>query len=70
MSLPSRSASSIRFSATIPMPSPSMVPSASEENGRMSSDRDSAGVFEKHMYMKMSFIVSTPPAITRSLSPR
>ncbi len=36
----------------------------------MSSDLDSAGVFEKHMNMKMSFIVSTPPAITRSLSPR
>ena len=36
----------------------------------MSSDFDSAGVFEKHMYMKMSFIVSTPPASTRSLSPR
>ncbi len=36
----------------------------------MSPDFESAGVFEKHMYMKMSFIVSTPPVITRSLSPR
>ena len=68
--LPSRSASSSRRSATMPRPSPSMVPSARSENGRMSSVFESAGVFEKHMYMKMSFMVSTPPAITRSLSPR
>ena len=54
----------------MPMPSPSIVPSARSENGRKSPVCDSAGVLVKHMYMKMSFIVSTPPAITRSLSPR
>ena len=51
------------------MPSPSRVPSALSENGRQSPVGDSAGVLLKHMCMKMPFIVSTPPAITRSASP-
>ena len=67
---PSRSASLRRLSATMAMPSPSMVPSAWSENGRQSPDGLSAGVLLKHMYMKMSFIVSAPPAMARSLSPR
>ena len=52
-----------------PSPSPSIVPSAWSEKGRTSPVFDSAGVFEKHMYMKMSFMVSTPPAMTASESP-
>jgi hypothetical protein len=47
-------------------PSPSIVPSAESENGRQSPVGDSAGVLLKHMYIKMSFSVSTPPVITRS----
>ena len=43
------------------MPSPSIVPSAVSENGRQSPVGDSAGVLLKHMYMRMSFSVSTPP---------
>src|SRR5919106_1249401 len=50
----------------MPRPSPSSVPSERSENGRQSPDFDRAGVFEKHMYMKMSFIVSHPPVITMS----
>ena len=46
-----------------------MVPSAWSLKGRQSPVGDSAGVFEKHMYMKMSLRVSTPPEITRSLLP-
>ncbi len=70
MRSPSRSASSSRLSATMPSPSPSIVPSASSEKGRQSPLALSAGVFEKHMYMKMSLSVSTPPVMTRSESPR
>ncbi len=54
----------------MPMPSPSMVPSAWSENGRQSPLWLSAGVLLKHMNMKMSFMVSTPPAMTMSESPR
>ena len=36
------------------------------ENGRQSPVGESAGVLLKHMYMKMSLNVSTPPVITRS----
>ena len=54
----------------MPMPSPNSVPSALSEKGRQSPDFDSAGVLLKHMYMKMSFMVSAPPAITRSDCPR
>ena len=50
----------------MPMPSPSIVPSACAEKGLQSPDGESAGVLLKHMYMKMSFIVSTPPQITMS----
>ncbi len=53
----------------MPSPSPSMVPSASSEKGLQSPDRDSAGVLEKHMNMKMSFMQSTPPVTTMSESP-
>ena len=48
------------------MPSPSSVPSAVSENGRQSPEGESAGVLLKQRYMKMSFIVSTPPVMTRS----
>ena len=48
------------------MPSPRSVPSAASEKGRQSPVRESAGVLLKHMYMKMSFMASTPPVITRS----
>ena len=54
----------------MPMPSPRMVPSALSENGRQSWLGDRAGVLEKHMNMRMSLRVSTPPVITRSESPR
>ncbi len=54
----------------MPSPSPSIVPSALSENGRQSPERESAGVLLKQMYMKMSFIVSTPPVITTSEVPR
>ena len=50
----------------MPEPSPSMVPSAWSLKGRQSPDFDSAGVLLKHMYMKMSFIVSAPPVMARS----
>ena len=53
----------------MPKPSPNMVPSAWSLNGRQSPLGESAGVFEKHMYIKISLSVSTPPAITRSLKP-
>ncbi|MBV6414851.1 MAG: hypothetical protein OMOMHJEC_02687 [Xanthomonadales bacterium] len=46
-----------------------MVPSAASLKGRQSPLGDSAGVFEKHRYMKMSLSVSTPPAMARSLWP-
>ncbi len=69
MRSPSRSASASRRNATRPTPSPSIVPSACAENGRQSPEGESAGVFVKHIYMKMSFSVSTPPVITRSLCP-
>jgi hypothetical protein len=42
------------------------VPSAPSENGRQSPVGDSAGVLLKQMYMKMSFMVSAPPVMTRS----
>ena len=58
-----------RLSANIAMPSPSIVPSAASENGRQSPVCDSAGVLLKHMYIRMSLIVSTPPVITRSAAP-
>ena len=51
------------------MPSPSTVPSQSRSNGFESPLGDSAGVFEKHMYMKISLKVSTPPVITMSDRP-
>ena len=51
------------------MPSPRIVPSAWSENGRQSPVIDSAGVLEKHMYMKMSFMVSVPPVTIRSERP-
>ena len=70
MRSPAASASSSRFRATIASPSPSIVPSASSEKGRQSPVRESAGVLLKHMYMKMSLSVSTPPVITRSAWPR
>ena len=54
----------------MPSPSPSRVPSASSEKGFTSPLRLSAVVCAKHMYMKMSFMVSTPPVITRSDWPR
>ena len=54
----------------MPSPSPSIVPSAWSLKGRTSPLRLSAGVLLKHMNMKMSFSVSTPPAITMSESPR
>src|SRR5260221_9190484 len=63
---PSRSASSIRLSANMTTPSPSIVPSAAAENGRQSPVDDSAGVLVKQRYMEMSLEVSTPPVITRS----
>ena len=66
---PSRSASSSRRNASIPPPSPIIVPSAAAENGRQCPDADIAGVLLKHMYMKIVFSASTPPVITRSLVP-
>ena len=51
------------------MPSPSTVPSASFENGLASPVADKAWVLAKHMCMKMSFKVSTPPVTTISLRP-
>ena len=54
----------------MPKPSPSMVPSAWSLKGRQSPLLESAGVFEKQRYMKMSFIVSAPPQITTSDWPR
>ena len=53
----------------MPMPSPSIVPSARSENGRQSPVAESAGVLLKQTYMKMSFMVSAPPAIMRSAWP-
>src|SRR5260221_1405510 len=50
---PSRSASSIRLSANMTTPSPSIVPSAAAENGLQSPVGDSAGVLVKHRYMEM-----------------
>ena len=70
MESPSRSASASRLSATIASPSPSIVPSAWSENGRQSPLGLNAGVLLKHMYIKMSLRVSTPPVMTRSESPR
>jgi hypothetical protein len=52
-----------------PMPSPSIVPSPSAANGLAFPVGDNAGVLEKHMYMKMSLNVSTPPVTTMSESP-
>ena len=67
--LPSLSASGSLFNTSIPIPSPSTVPSASFENGLASPVADSVWVLEKHMCMKMSFSVSTPPVTTISLRP-
>ena len=63
---PSRSASARRRRATMPRPSPSMVPSASAEKGLQSPVGDRAGVLLKHMYMNMSLRASAPPVMTRS----
>ncbi|MNS38738.1 hypothetical protein D3C72_709960 [compost metagenome] len=46
-----------------------MVPSPWASKGRESPEGDRAGVFEKHMYMKMSLKVSTPPVTTMSARP-
>ena len=46
-----------------------MVPSASSEKGFTSPEGDRAGVLLKHMNMKMSFMVSTPPVMTTSDCP-
>ena len=53
----------------MPSPSPSKVPSAAASNGRHSPDSDNAGVLVKHMYMKISLRVSTPPVSTTSARP-
>ena len=53
----------------MPMPSPRMVPSAPASNGLASPLGESAGVLLKHMYMKMSLKVSTPPVRTASARP-
>ena len=53
----------------MPMPSLSIVPSAAFEKGRQSPVGESAGVFEKHMNIRMSFSASTPPVRTMSESP-
>ena len=53
----------------MPSPSPRIVPSASAANGRASPVGDRAGVLLKHMYMKMSLNVSTPPVTTTSQRP-
>ncbi len=53
----------------MPRPSPSSVPSALSLNGRASPVGESAGVLLKHMCMKMSFNVSTPPVSTMSVRP-
>ena len=50
--------------------SQSMVPSASLEKGRQSPVAERAGVLLKHMKRKGSFVASTPPAITKSESPK
>ena len=70
MRSPSRSASARRLSATIPSPSPRIVPSASALNGRQSPLADSAGVLLKHTNMNGVFSVSTPPVNIRSACPR
>ncbi len=51
------------------MPSPSIVPSELSEKGRHVLLIESAGVFEKHMNVNGSLVVSAPPVITRSASP-
>src|SRR3954471_11864005 len=51
------------------IPSPRSVPSALSAKGRQSPDFESAGVLLKQVYIRMSFIVSTPPVITRSDCP-
>ena len=51
----------------MPIPSPSTVPSASFEKGLISPVGESAIVLEKHMCMKISLSVSTPPVMTMSL---
>ncbi len=65
--LPSLSASSSRLRTNSPIPSPSTVPSASFEKGRASPVGERTRVLEKHMCMKMSLSISTPPVITISL---
>ncbi len=52
-----------------PRPSPRIVPSASASNGRASPVGDSAGVLLKHIYIKMSLNVSSPPVTARSHRP-
>jgi len=53
----------------MPTPSLSRVPSESSENGRMDPSAERAGVLLKHMNMKMSLKVSTPPVMTTSERP-
>ncbi len=45
------------------------VPSASSSKGRTRSRLDSAGVFEKHRYIRMVFSASHPPLSIRSARP-
>ena len=66
---PSRSASESLLRTRTPRPSPRTVPSPSASKGRASPVAESAGVFEKHMYIKMSLNVSTPPVMTMSERP-
>ena len=69
MRSPSRTASCKRFTTRMPTPSPRIVPSPSWSKGRALPVALSAGVFEKHMYMKMSLSVSTPPVMAMSQRP-
>ena len=63
----SRSASSKRLSATIPIPSPISIPLESMSNGRMVSSGVKAGVLLNDRYIKGELSVSIPPAIMISL---
>ncbi len=53
----------------MPMPSPMRVPSAASSNGRICPLFDRAWVLLKHMYPKIEFSVSAPPAIIISARP-
>ncbi len=53
----------------MPMPSPISVPSASVSKGLMTPVFEKAGVFEKHMYIKIVFSASQPPVIIMSARP-